>query len=288
MADIPKGPAKYEWTEPDSAHNAKYPYNNVMQTESGHLQEFDDTPGAERIRTQHKAGTYTEIRPDGTEVHKIVGEGFDITVSNKKVSIGGFCTVTIAGDSVLEVKGSVFQRVKGDYNLVVEGDYNQTVIGETKILTGKDMDIGTVNPSSGQVTLLAGESFSINSDLVVYGGISGDSVHSKGAVSAGTGIHAGLPGSANPVAGITTLGGINAGFPPPQATVPGVIRASVLVTAPAVVGSVITYGGVLMDPMGGTPLIRIFYDNHTHLVPGIQTGTSVATSVLPVAQLPLP
>ena len=40
--------------EPPSAYNAKYPYNNAMQTESGHFQEFDDTPGAERIRTQHR------------------------------------------------------------------------------------------------------------------------------------------------------------------------------------------------------------------------------------------
>jgi hypothetical protein len=285
MADIPKGPAKFEFTEPDSAHNAKYPYNNAMQTECGHLQEFDDTSGAERIRTQHKAGTYTEIRPDGTEVHKIVGEGFDITVSNKKVSIGGFCTVTIAGDSSLEVKGNVFQRVKGDYNLVVEGDYNQTVIGKTSIKTGKNMDIGTVNPTSGKIKLLAGESFIIDSNLSVNGSIKGDSIHSFGSIVAETGIHAGVsnprnvPGSE--LAGITTLGGINAGFPPPQATVPGVINASVLVTAPAVVGSVITFGSILMDPMGGPPLIRTFYDIHTHIAPNGITTT-------PTPLLPLP
>ena len=280
MADIPKGPAKFEWTEPDSAHNAKYPYNNVMQTESGHLQEFDDTPGAERIRTQHKAGTYTEIRPDGSEVHKIVGEGFDITVSNKKVSIGGFCTVTIAGDSSLEVKGNVFQRVKGDYNLVVEGDYNQTVIGKTSIKTGKNMDIGTVNPTSGKIKLLAGESFIIDSNLSVNGSIKGDSIHSFGSIVAATGIHAGIDGSANPVAGITTLGGINAGFPPPIPTVRGVINASVSVKAPAVIGSVITLGNILMDPMGGAPLIRMFYDSHTHIAPnGITTTPS---NILPL------
>ena len=64
--------------EPPSAYAAEYPYNNVVQTESGHFQEFDDTPGAERIRTQHRAGTYTEIRPDGSEVHKIVFINFVI------------------------------------------------------------------------------------------------------------------------------------------------------------------------------------------------------------------
>ena len=54
--------------EPPSAYATQYPYNNVMQTESGHFQEFDDTPGAERMRWQHKAGTFTEWQPDGTEV----------------------------------------------------------------------------------------------------------------------------------------------------------------------------------------------------------------------------
>lgn len=276
MADF-NGPAKFEWTEPDSAYNAKYPYNNAMQTESGHLQEFDDTPGAERIRMQHKAGTYTEIRPDGTEVHKIVGEDYEIVVSNKKVSIGGFCTVTINGDSVMEVKGNLYQRVKGNFQQVIEGDFDQMVTGATRITTGKDMDIGTVNPTSGQVTLLAGDNFSINSDLVVHGGISGDSIHSEGSVTAGTGIHAGIPGSLNPVAGITTLGGINAGFPPPQATVPGVIRGSVMATAPAVVGSVITYGSILMDPLGGAPMIRMLYNIHVHDKP-----------VTPTPKMPLP
>lgn len=281
MADIPKGPAKFEWTEPDSAYAAQYPYNNVVQTESGHIQEFDDTPGAERIRTQHKAGTYTEIRPDGSEVHKIVGEGFEIVVSNKKVSIGGFCTITVNGDSVLEVKGNMYQRVKGNYDLVVEGEYNQIVTGATRITTGKDMDIGTVNPTTGSVNLLSGDNFTVNSDLVVHGGIAADSIHSTGAVTAGTGIHAGLPGSANPVAGITTLGGITAGFPPPATTVPGVINASVSVTAPAVIGTVITYGSMLMDPLGGAPLIRTIYDTHNHM--GVHGPTSP-----PLQPMPLP
>lgn len=281
MADIPKGPAEFEWTEPDSAYAAQYPYNNVVQTESGHIQEFDDTPGAERIRTQHKAGTYTEIRPDGSEVHKIVGEGFEIVVSNKKVSIGGFCTVTIDGDSVLEVKGNMYQRVKGNYSLVVEGEYNQVVSGKTNITSGQNMKVGVVNPTGGSLKLLAGDRFIVHSDMKVEGAVRAKSIHSSGSVTAGTGIHAGLPGSANPVAGITTLGGITAGFPPPATTVPGVINASVSVTAPAIIGTVVTYGSMLIDPLGGAPLIRTIYDTHNH------TGVHGPTSP-PLQPMPLP
>ena len=257
-------PRKYAWTEPDSAYDAKYPYNNVMQTESGHFQEFDDTPGAERIRTQHRSGTYTEIRPDGSEVHKVFGEGFDITVSNKKVLIKGFCSVTIEGDSILEVQGDCYARTLGNHEQVVEGNYDLSVAGEINITSGKNMNIGTTNKTLGQLKFLAGNSFVIDSDLVVHGEISGSSVHSSGSISAGTGIHAGIMGSSNPVAGITTLGGITAGFPPPTPTIPGVIKAAVLVESPIVIGTVLTYGSILMDPLGGAPLIRTLYNLHVH------------------------
>ena len=62
-------PSNNLWTEPESAANADnqpvYPYNDVTQTESGHFMEMDDTPGAERIRLQHRTGTFTEIQADG-------------------------------------------------------------------------------------------------------------------------------------------------------------------------------------------------------------------------------
>ena len=270
-------PRKYAWTEPDSAYNSLYPYNNVMQTESGHFQEFDDTPGAERIRTQHRSGTYTEIRPDGSEVHKVFGEGFDITVSNKKVLIKGFCSVTIEGDSILEVQGDCYARTLGNHEQVVEGNYDLSVDGEINITSGKNMNIGTTNKTLGQLKFLAGNSFVIDSDLVVHGEISGSSVHSSGSISAGTGIHAGIMGSSNPVAGITTLGGITAGFPPPTPTIPGVIKAAVLVESPIVIGTVLTYGSILMDPLGGAPGIRTIYNIHVHDKP-----------VTPSAKMPLP
>ena len=44
---------------------ANYPLNKVYETESGHFKEYDDTEGNERIREQHKLGTYYEIDKDG-------------------------------------------------------------------------------------------------------------------------------------------------------------------------------------------------------------------------------
>jgi len=278
MADL--DPSKYAWTEPDSAFNAQYPYNNVMQTESGHFQEFDDTPNAERIRTQHRSGTYTEVRPDGSEVHKIVGEGYEIVASNKKVLVKGFCSITVEGNSILEVQGNCFQRTLGDHKQVIEGNYNLSVAGEINVTSGGDMKIGTTK-LGGKLKFLAGERFVVDSDLVVNGGITGSSVTSSGSVTAGTGIQAGVKGSLNPFAGISTLGGINVGIPPPIPTAPGVVKATVMVTAPAIIGSVITFGNILMDPLGGAPLIRTIYDTHNHIAP-------LGPTTIPLQPMPLP
>lgn len=68
--------------EPASKYDAKYPYNNTMTTRSGHLVEFDDTPGSERIHIFHKSGSYIEILPDGTIVTKSVKDHIQLALGN--------------------------------------------------------------------------------------------------------------------------------------------------------------------------------------------------------------
>ena len=81
------------WTEPESAANTDYqpiyPYNNVQVTESGHSFEMDDTPTRERVRLQHRSGTFIEMHPNGDEVHKVYGNGYEITIKDKNVLIKG-------------------------------------------------------------------------------------------------------------------------------------------------------------------------------------------------------
>ena len=68
--------------EPASKYKARYPYNNTMTTRSGHLLEFDDTPGSERIQIFHKSGSYIEILPDGTIVTKSVKDHVQLAFGN--------------------------------------------------------------------------------------------------------------------------------------------------------------------------------------------------------------
>ena len=50
-------------------------YTNLSQDD---VQEFDDTPGAERIHTYHRAGTFEEIHPDGSKVIKVVRDEYEL------------------------------------------------------------------------------------------------------------------------------------------------------------------------------------------------------------------
>lgn len=120
------------WNEPKTAYEARYPYNFVHESLSKHVHEIDDTPGAERVTEIHKAGTYYEIRPDGTRVTKIVGNDYEIVIKDKNVYIKGELNITIDGDATIYTKGDTVHKVDGDYTLDVAGSID---------ITGKDVTI---------------------------------------------------------------------------------------------------------------------------------------------------
>ena len=83
--------------EPDEPYGAKYPFNKVYETESGHFKEWDDTPSAERVREGHRSGTQYEIHPNGDRVVRVVGDGYEIVAGRKQVHIGGSCKLVVDG-----------------------------------------------------------------------------------------------------------------------------------------------------------------------------------------------
>jgi len=95
------------WSEPATPYGAVYPYNRVMETESGHILEFDDTPGAERIHIYHRSGTFEETHPDGTKVINIKADAFEIVVSDKNVYVKGDVNITAAGNINLKAGKNV-------------------------------------------------------------------------------------------------------------------------------------------------------------------------------------
>jgi hypothetical protein len=256
-------PTEYSWTEPASDYNTNYPFNNATYTESGHFQEFDDTPGAERIRIQHRTGTFTEVQADGSRINKIVGDNYEIVAKDNNVLIKGICNITVEGDAVMHVKGDRIERIKGNYYQEIEGNFQQVVKGEMSTTSGKDMTF-SVGGALGTMWISAAAGVDVTGDMDVDGAFASESILSRNEITAGTGIHAGLPNSLNPVAGISTLGGVNVGMPGP--TVPGIVTGTVEVQAPLISGVVVT------DIKGPMELIRQLYDVHIHPTPKGPTG----------------
>jgi hypothetical protein len=109
---------------------SKYPYNSVNEYEGGMLEEFDSSPGAQRVTRMHPSGSYDEIIVDGTRTIKIVGDGYELIMGNKNMYVKGNLNIT--------VDGNMNQLVKGDYTLEVGGNYTETIAKskQTKIIAG--------------------------------------------------------------------------------------------------------------------------------------------------------
>jgi predicted chitinase len=141
------------FSEPRSPYNAQYPFNQVYATESGHVLEFDDTPGNERINMHHTSGTYSEIDKYGNQVNKIMGDNFSITERNGYIYIDGTARITIGSDVKLVIGGNLQVEVDGNITYDVGGDVNYKVGGDLKY------DVG------GSTSFVADSTFAIDSSL---------------------------------------------------------------------------------------------------------------------------
>lgn len=148
------------WNEPESPYDAKYPYNHVMETESGHVQEFDDTPGAERIHQYHKSGTYHEIGPDGQKVTKVVSDKYTVILGNDKIVIKKNADKTIEGNSNNLIKGNLTIEVLGNVDINVVGETNVVTESDANVAVGGSMNVAV----AGSLTVVAEGAATINAN----------------------------------------------------------------------------------------------------------------------------
>ena len=127
--------SKQTWNEPDSAYGAGYPYNQVTETEAGHLIELDSTPGAERIHIFHKTGTYIEIDVNGSMVRKTVGDNYEIIDRNNLVYVKGAQCITVEGKTSILVKDDAKIQVEGDLSVTSHGNTLVQSAGQTSIIS---------------------------------------------------------------------------------------------------------------------------------------------------------
>lgn len=145
--DVPTADGQ-TWSEPKSEYNAKYPKNHVIQTDGGNVIELDDTEGAERIQIFHSSGTFTEVHPNGSMVHRSVGDEYGITANGKNIIVGGDCNITSAGNMNL-LSGKTLTL--GGKDVVI------TATDSVKITSEKGTDI-----KSGAQMNLEGEGVSVS------------------------------------------------------------------------------------------------------------------------------
>jgi hypothetical protein len=140
------------WSEPPTQYAAKYPYNNVMETESGHIVEFDDTPGKERIHQAHRNGSFQEWYPNGDKVEKVTRDNYTIIMKDDHVYIMGKCNITVQGDAEIYVQKNAYAKVDGNLRGQVGGNADVNIDGNVNVTVGGNFNErvgGTYTVQSG-------------------------------------------------------------------------------------------------------------------------------------------
>ena len=142
QADIAT-PSGFAWSEPPSPWQAIYPYNHVQQTESGHIIEKDDTPGAERLHWYHRTGSFTEIHPGGIKVDKIVNNYYKITLGADHEHVESSKYSIIDGAYELGSGGNMFFKSGGSYLASAAGSYTMKAPKGTILAEGGNITLST-------------------------------------------------------------------------------------------------------------------------------------------------
>ena len=148
---VPKANGKGTWDQSKTPYAAEYPYNNVWQSESGHIFEFDDTPKSERVHLYHRSGTFLEIDHNGTQVNKVVGDGYLVYERDGYIHVAGNCDVYIEGAKTVRVDNALDLEVHGTTTINIHNDANINVAGDAKMSVGGDYRVKVAGDYSVKV-----------------------------------------------------------------------------------------------------------------------------------------
>jgi hypothetical protein len=140
--NIPLPKTTQTWDEPRPAYGARYPYNQVTETEAGHVIELDSTPGAERIHVFHKSGAYIEIDVNGSMVRKVIGDNYEVIDRNNFTYVRGSHCLTVEGKMSMLVKNSAQIVVEGNLAVTSHKDTSIETAG-TATVVGKNINVSS-------------------------------------------------------------------------------------------------------------------------------------------------
>lgn len=160
------------FSEPKSPYNAKYPYNHVTESSSGHVVEMDDTPGAERIHVYHRSGSFAEFHPDGKIVIKSINDNFTVSLQDYNLYCDGELNIVCKNNVNIVAKGDVNVSTENNFNLNAVGNVLVNTSGKFEVSADNGIFLNTPNniglTSNGKVFVEASGNISTktNSDLI--------------------------------------------------------------------------------------------------------------------------
>lgn len=116
----------------------EYPYNQVEETESGHVIEKDDTPGFERISTWHKSGAFDDVTPSGERIIKIpnnfylvIEDGEILVYSGKGISFTAKQDITFLTEGAIALKANNGVQIDSVADIDIQSNGRASINGQT-------------------------------------------------------------------------------------------------------------------------------------------------------------
>jgi predicted chitinase len=167
------------WNQPIAPYGGQYPFNKVFETESGHVMEWDDTPGNERLSTYHRAGTFSDIDANGTRTDYIAGDNYMVMAANGFVYVWGACNLTVGGqvnilcqsNANIKVEGDAEATFGGNVDIGVARNVNMAVGQDFSLKVGGNLDIDVGGNASAAVKGKLGVSVTAETDIKSAGSV---------------------------------------------------------------------------------------------------------------------
>jgi len=146
------------FNEPTTDYNTKYPHTHVLETEGGHVREYDDTVNAKRIHERHASGSSYEILNEGTKIPRVKKDNYDLVTGDHFAHIKGNHSTTTDGG----VRVFVNADASADSNYTIEVGSNANV----NIQVNKG-DVNVV-ASDGNINMKTGKNIHMDAAQGIY------------------------------------------------------------------------------------------------------------------------
>lgn len=146
------------WSEPQTQYAAKYPFNHVLETDSGNSIELDDTEGAERVSIFHRGGSFVEMHPNGDVVVRARGTQYSVSHVDNKIFVNG--SVSISAVESINLNAGKDININAGENVMITAGKDTSVASFGNFLVGS---AGSNKLSSNGRTTIDGSQIHLNS-----------------------------------------------------------------------------------------------------------------------------